>query len=122
LNPQVEEESINLVIFELAGTRYAADLSQVIRLDFFDAASSVGAPLGPAQTGTRALMIDAQDGRDWCLAIDVLHGVRSVPLEQLRRLPPLAQAGAMSIGAWLDGKQAVLLVDLVAMTLSAPQP
>lgn len=114
-----EPEELNLVIFELAGTRYAADLSQVVRLDFYDASCSVGAPLGPPRQGSKCLIIDAQDGRDWCLAIDTLHGVRSVPLEQLRRLPAIASFGAISIGAWLDGKDAVLLVDLVAMTLAA---
>ena len=114
----MEEDNINLVVFELAGTRYAADLSQVVRFDFFDASCSVGTPLGAPKSSSKCLMIDAQDGRDWCLAIDALHGVRSVPLEQLRRLPAVAQGGAISIGAWLDGKEAVLLVDLVAMTLA----
>lgn len=109
-------ENIDLVVFELGGVRYGADLSQVIRLDFYDAATSVGAPLGAPRLGTKALMIDAGDGRDWCLAIDALHGVRSVPVEQLRRLPPVARGGAISIGAWLDGEKAVLLVDLKAMT------
>src|SRR4051812_41070449 len=82
------------------------------RLDFFDPGSSVGAPLGKPREGNRALMINAGDGREWCLAIDTLHGVRSVPVEELRRLPPVAKGGAISIGAWLDGDQAVLLVDL----------
>ena len=112
----LEEESISLVVFEVGGTRYAADLTQVIRLDFFDPNFTVGAPLGKARDGSKCLMIDAQDGRDWCLAIDTLHGVRTVPVEDLRRLPALAQGGAVSIGAWLDGREAVLLVDLVAMT------
>jgi chemotaxis signal transduction protein len=111
-----EEENIDLVVFELAGIRYGADLSQVIRLDFFDEKSSVGQPLGAPSVGAKALMIDAGDGREWCLAIDTLHGVRSVPVEQLRRLPQVARGGAISIGAWLDGEQAVLLVDLKAMT------
>ena len=110
------EDTVSLVLFEVAGARYAADLSQVVRLDFFDPACSVGTPLGAPRDGTKCLLIDAQDGRQWCLAIDTLHGVRSVPVEDLRRLPLLAQGGAVSIGAWLDGKEAVLLVDLVAMT------
>lgn len=110
------EDTVSLVLFEVGGARYAADLSQVIRLDFFDPACSVGTPLGAPRDGTKCLLIDAQDGRQWCLAIDTLHGVRSVPVEDLRRLPALAHGGAVSIGAWLDGKEAVLLVDLVAMT------
>ncbi len=115
---EAEEDDghIALVIFELAGTRYAADLSQVIRLDFYDSRCSVGVPLGPPRNGDKCLMIDAQDGRDWCLAIDTLHGVQRVPVEQLRRLPAVASGGNISIGAWLDGNQAVLLVDLAAMT------
>ncbi len=121
MNHPVQEEGdddIRLVLFELGGVRYAADLSQVIRLDFYEASCSVGAPLGPPRLGLKCLMIDAQDGRDWCLAIDTLHGVRSVPVEQLRRLPAVAHGGSISIGAWLDGQEAVLLVDLVAMTLA----
>lgn len=111
------DDQVSLVIFDIGGARFAADLAQVIRLDFFDAACSVGYPLGPPRDGSKCLMIDAQDGHEWCLAIDTLHGVRSVPIEHLRRLPPLAQGGKVSIGAWLDGKEAVLLVDLVAMTM-----
>jgi hypothetical protein len=117
-----EEESLNLVVFELAGTRYAADLTQVVRFDFYDSSCSVGVPLGPPRIGSKCLMIDAQDGRDWCLAIDTLQGVRSVPIEHLRRLPVIAHGGAISIGAWLDGKEAVLLVDLVAMVLASQSP
>ncbi len=115
MNVQVEEE-ISLVVFEVAGTRYAADLTQVLRLDFFDESCSVGIPLGRPRSMSKCLMIDAGDDTVWCLAIDTLHGVRSVPVEQLRRLPAVAQGGAISIGAWLDGSEAVLLVDLVAMT------
>jgi hypothetical protein len=120
VNAEVEQDDghLNLVIFELGGTRFGADLTQVIRLDFYDVDCSVGTPLGAPSSGAKCLMIDAQDGRDWCLAIDALLGVRSVPLEELRRLPALAHGGAISIGAWLDGKEAVLLVDLVAMTLA----
>lgn len=112
-------DNIELVVFELGGVRYGADLSQVVRLDFFDAKTSVGAPLGAPALGAKALVIDAGDGRDWCLAIDTLHGVRSVPVENLRRLPQVARGGTISIGAWLDGDQAVLLVDLKAMAAAA---
>ena len=113
---EVEEECINLVIFDLGGVRYGADLSDVIKLDFYDPSCSVGAPLGSPRLGDRCLMIDAQDGKRWCLAVDTLHGVRSVPVAQLRRLPAIAHGGEMSIGTWLDGDEAVLLVDLAAMT------
>ena len=117
MNPQIEE-TLSLVVFEVAGARYAADLSQVLRLDFFDESCSVGAPLGPPRSWSKALMIDAGEDCVWCLAIDALHGVRSVPVEELRKLPAVAHGGAISIGAWLDGTEAVLLVDLVAMTLA----
>jgi len=113
---EADDGHLSLVLFELAGTRYAADLSQVIRLDFYDARCSVGSPLGPPRSGNKCLMIDAQDGRDWCLAIDTLHGVQRVPVDQLRRLPAIAFGGSIPIGAWLDGNETVLLVDLVAMT------
>lgn len=118
MNPDaLPDDQVSLVVFDVGGARYAADLSQVIRLDFFNEACSVGTPLGPPRDGTKCLMIDARDGLEWCLAIDTLHGVRTVPIEHLRRLPALAQGGSVSIGAWLDGKEAILLVDLVAMTM-----
>ena len=56
MNPDaLPDDQVSLVEFEIAGARYAADLSQVIRLDFFNEACSVGTPLGPPRDGTKAL-------------------------------------------------------------------
>ena len=104
------------MLFELNGTRYGADLTQVSRFDLFNASASVGSPLGKPRLGRKALVIAGKGGQDWYLAIDSLFGVRTVPHEQLRRLPRVAMGGSISIGAWLDGDQAVLLVDLKAMS------
>lgn len=108
-------DSVQLVLFEIDGKRFAADLSQVARVDFFEAAQSVGAPLGPCRTGERSLVIRVGDDREPRLAIDAMLGVRKVALEDLRRLPPVAAHGKYAMGAWLDGQEAVLLVDLHAM-------
>ena len=41
-----EVEQIDLVVFAVNGTRYAADLSQVRRIDVDEPTESIGAPLG----------------------------------------------------------------------------
>ena len=51
------------------------------------------------------------------LDIDRVAGVKTVAIESLRRLPPPARVGAVPIGTWLDGDDAVLLVDLARMAV-----
>lgn len=113
-------QTVDLVIFRVAGARFAADLAQVRRVDVPEKAESVGAPLGEPHAGRRALVFDAAEGRERRLAVDEVLGVTRAPVTSLRRMPLAARAAPYSIGAWLDGDEPVLLVDLLAMT--SPQP
>lgn len=109
-------DAVDLVVFRVAGTRYAADLAQVRRVDVPEQAESVGAPLGDPQHGRRALVFESQPGTERRLAVDEVLGVTRAPVTSLRRMPLAARASRFSIGAWLDGDEPVLLVDLQAMT------
>lgn len=106
---------IDLVVFEVAGVRYAADLSQVRRIDIDEPNESIGQPLGAPARGARALVFTVADHAERRLAIDQVLGVSRVPLTELRRMPAAVNAARFSIGAWLDGEQTVLLVDLPSM-------
>lgn len=106
---------VDLVVFEVAGARYAADLGQVRRIDVDDQAETVGPLLGEPHSGRRALVFSTEPGRERRLAVDKVFGVSRVSVTSLRRMPAAAHAAPYSIGAWLDGDQAVLLVDLASM-------
>ena len=108
-------QQIDLVIFEVGGVRYGADLGQVRRIDLDEPTETVGQPLGKPTTGHRALVFETGHGHERRLAVDQVHGVSRVPLGSLRRMPPAVKAAPYSIGAWLDGDATVLLVDLHAM-------
>lgn len=110
-----EDDAIEIVLFEVSGTRYGADMTQVRRIGRADETRSVGAPLGPPTSGRRALIFGAA-GAEHALRVDEIHGVRSVPRAELRRLPPAAGPSPLVLGAWLDRDVAVLLVDLLATT------
>ena len=107
--------TVDLLIFEVSGVRYGADASQVVRIDRPVEATSVGAPLGPCKHGRRALLFNTPEGELKRLDIDRVNGVKTVSIESLRRLPAPASVGPVTIGAWLDGDRAVLLVDLQKM-------
>ena len=109
------DEAVDVVLFEIAGVRYGADLAQVRRVDVDEPTESVGFPLGRPHEGRRALVFHPEDSPECRLAIDAVLGVRKIPVSELRRLPPAVAAPPMSLGAWLDGTEAVLLVDLFAM-------
>lgn len=113
------EEEIELVVFEVSGTRYAADLGQVRRIDLDDPTESVGAPLGKPARGHRALVFDVGDGHERRLVVDHVHGVSRVPVASLRRMPAAVHAAPYSIGAWLDGESTILLIDLVSTASAA---
>lgn len=108
-------QTVDILVFEIAGVRYGADASQVLRIDRPLDEQSVGAPLGPTRKGSRALIFNGPDGESRRLDIDRVNGVQTISIEHLRRLPGPARVGPIPIGAWLDGDRAVLLVDLVKM-------
>lgn len=109
-------QAVELVVFRVGGSRFAADLAQVRRVDVPEKAESVGAPLGEPLSGRRALVFDSVDGPERRLTVDEVLGVTRAPVASLRRMPLAARAARYSIGAWLDGDEPVLLVDLQAMT------
>ncbi|MEW6432458.1 MAG: Frizzy aggregation protein FrzB [Myxococcota bacterium] len=111
----MSDEAVDVVLFEIAGVRFGADLAQVRRVDLDEPTESVGYPLGRPRDGRRALVFQPEDGPECRLAIDAVLGVRKIPVTELRRLPRAVAAPPMSLGAWLDGDDAVLLVDLFAM-------
>ncbi len=110
--------TIDLVLFEIAGVRYATDLMQVRRIGSVGE-GLVAYPLGRPKYGKRALVFAAPgtDEQEAQLAIDSVLGVHTVPVDDLRRLPLAVAASPMAVGAWVvDGSQTVLLIDLHAMT------
>lgn len=107
--------TVDILLFEVGGLRFGADASQVVRIDRPVEEPSVGAPLGVPYVGNRALIFRAGGGELKRLDIDKVSGLKTVPIESLRRLPPPARVGQIPIGMWLDGDDAVLLVDLASM-------
>jgi chemotaxis signal transduction protein len=115
-----EISEIDLVVFEVGGERFAADLGQVRRIDLDDPSESVGQPLGTPSFGKRALVFEVGGGRERRLAVDTVFGVSRVPITSLRRMPTAVKASSFSLGAWLDGDAAVLLIDLLSLVPATP--
>ena len=105
---------VALLGFHLAGRRFAVDAGQVRRVAGYRPELDVGAPLGPPGSRRRALVFDPGDGGERALTVDQVAEVRRVDPAALRRLPPLTSAPPLLRGAWLDGGEVVLLVDLHA--------
>ncbi len=117
----IEEPVVDIVVFEIAGTRYAADLTQVRRIDSLGTGDSFAYPFGAPREQKRSLVFGSPEGGERRLAIDAVLGVRAVRVAELRRMPPAVAAPSVSIGAWIDGEDTVLLVDLAALTPSSPR-
>lgn len=115
------DEAVDVVLFEIAGVRYGADLAQVRRVDLDDPVGSVGHPLGQPAAGRRALVFHPDPETECRLPIDAVLGVQRIPVAQLRRIPKVVSAPPMSIGAWIDGRDTVLLVDLYALNPFTPK-
>ena len=111
-------EVVDLVLFEVAGVSYAADLMQVRRIDAPDSGESVGTPLGTPAIGHRALVFGPSADAERRLAVDSVLGVHRVPIGNLRRMPKVAAEPPMSVGAWVDGEKAIVLIDLHALLSS----
>jgi chemotaxis signal transduction protein len=111
---------VDLVLFTIGQVRYGADLTQVRRIDIHEPNESVGTPLGPC-AGHRALVFSAVEGFEHRLRVDQVHGVRRVSADSLRRMPRVVAAPPLSLGAWLDGDQPVVLIDLHALAPTSPR-
>jgi hypothetical protein len=107
-----------VLLFEIGGVRYGADLTQVRRIDRPRGPPTVGTILGTPAVPIRALVFDVPGAGERRLDVDAVLGVRSVSAGELRRLPQTAGAPPMALGALIEGEEATLLVDLLAL---APQ-
>lgn len=114
---------VEVLFFQIAGTRMGADASQVLRIEAPDASGDVpgarASPLGSAHP-RRALVFRAGDG-EGALGVDSVLGVQTIPQRDLRRVPRAARVAAHAIGFFLDGDRPILLIDL-PRTLHSPAP
>lgn len=108
-------DTVELIVFEVAGTKFASDAGQVLRIDKPSVALKLARPmLGQPRVGKKSLVHLDGAGQERGLIIDAVHGVVAAPVSSLRRLPEAAGVQAISLGAWINGQDTVLLVDLAA--------
>lgn len=115
-------QTVELVLFEIAGVRYASDLTQVRRIGVVEPEQSVGHPLGKPTLGRRALVFSTTvENREVesQLCVDAVLGVHAVSVDDVRRLPLAAAVSPFTVGAWVEGSKTVLLVDLHATSVAS---
>lgn len=106
-------EEVDILFFEIGDDTYGADASQVLRIDRALPEDLVLPELGSPKRGSRAIVFDTPEGEGH-LKVDVVRGVRPVPLVALRRLPAAVSAAPFTVGVCLDDdRRPVLLIDLV---------
>ncbi|GHG76127.1 hypothetical protein [Comamonas sp. JC664] len=109
---QEKEEEVDLLFFDIGPTLYGTDASQVLRIDRALPDDLTLQELGLPFKGNRAIVFDTPEGEAH-LKVDAVHGVRSIPVNSLRRMPPTAGAAAYAVGVCLEEARTVLLIDLV---------
>ncbi|MFP2963415.1 Frizzy aggregation protein FrzB [Myxococcus sp. 1LA] len=107
-----KEEEVDLLFFDIGATLYGTDASQVLRIDRALPEDLTLPELGLPHKGNRAIVFDTPEGEAH-LKVDAVHGVRSIPVNSLRRMPPTAGAAAYAVGVCLEEARTVLLIDLV---------
>jgi chemotaxis signal transduction protein len=107
-----EEQQVDVLFFEVGDQVYGVDASQVLRIERALPHDLSRAELGILSQGNRALVFLTSQG-EVHLKVDGVHGVRPIPVADLRVLPPLVNAAHFMIGACLDQARLVLLIDLV---------
>jgi chemotaxis signal transduction protein len=113
MDEQQAAEEVDILFFEIGHEMYGADASQVLRIDRSLQDDLVLPELGQPARGNRALVFETPEGESH-LKVDVVRGVRPVPLGALRRLPAAVAAAPFAVGVCLDGDtRPVLLIDLV---------
>lgn len=112
-----ELNEVDVLFFEVGDTVYGTDASQVLRIERALPEDLVVEGLGALKRGNRALVFETEEGEGH-LKVDVIRGVRPVPIVALRRLPPVASAAPYAVGVFLDEDRPVMLIDLVE-TLNA---
>ncbi|MCE9670351.1 Frizzy aggregation protein FrzB [Myxococcus stipitatus] len=108
----LEEQDVDILFFEIGGGVFGTDASQVLRIDRSLPEDITLPELGRLHRGNRALVFDTPEGEGH-LKVDAVRGVRSIPVTQLRRMPPTTGAAPYAVGVCLDEAHTVLLIDLV---------
>jgi chemotaxis signal transduction protein len=106
------EDEVDILFFEVGDRLYGTDASQVLRIERSLQEDITRPELGPLGRGGRALVFSTPEGEAH-LKVDVVRGVRPIPIGDLRRLPPAVSAAPFTIGACLQQTRLVLLIDLV---------
>lgn len=109
---ELAEEQVDVLFFEVGDQVYGVDAAQVLRIERALPQDLSRAELGILTHGNRALVFHTPQGEAH-LKVDRVHGVRPIPVTDLRRLPPAVNAAAFTIGACLEQARLVLLIDLV---------
>jgi chemotaxis signal transduction protein len=119
----VSAGTCEVLLFQVGAGVFAARVHDAVRIGSVrDVAAEdlvVITALGTPFERTRGIVVAAgEDGREHTLVVDQALGVRSVPAEDVRALPPLASAclssGAVAGFVELDGAP-TLLIDLRAL-------
>jgi hypothetical protein len=105
-------EDVDILFFEIGSETYGADASQVLRIDRALPDDLVLPELGQPRRGGRAIVFETPEGEGH-LKVDVVRGVRAIPLGALRRLPTAVSAAPFTVGVCLDDTRPILLIDLV---------
>jgi chemotaxis signal transduction protein len=109
---QRAEGEVDILFFEIGERLYGTDASQVLRIDRALPEDLAVPSLGELRRGSRTLVFSTSEGESH-LRVDGVHGVRPIPIADLRRLPPAVGAAPFTIGACLEKTRLVLLIDLV---------
>ena len=110
---------VDVLFFRIGLVRYGADASQIVRIERAGFHAQLVDALGMPDEGNRALVFATESGeRQVC--VDVVEGIRTLEVEDLRRVPPAAAAPPGVLGVWLEaGQRPVVLIDLPT-TVDAP--
>lgn len=112
MSEQLSEVRVDLLVFRIGSSRYAADASQVTRIDRVTHNAHLIDALGMPDLGQRGLCFDTFDGEEQ-ICVDQVEGVHAVPLTDLRRLPLATGPARGVLGVWLEGgERPVILLDL----------
>ncbi|HZA14945.1 MAG TPA: Frizzy aggregation protein FrzB [Myxococcaceae bacterium] len=110
---------VDVLFFRIGSARFGADASQVVRIERAGFHAELVDALGMPDEGNRALVFVTPSGeRQMC--VDAVEGIRTVGVDDLRRVPAAAAAPRGVLGLWLEGGQhPVVLIDLPT-TVDAP--
>lgn len=114
----MSESASEILLFQVGARAYASEVYDVRRIETpsrqrGDQVS--GTVLGQPFAPDRGIVVDCGDGTERTLVVDNVIGVRSVPHDDLRPLPPLAaecMASSAITGLALLDEVPMLLVDL----------